>query len=469
MTDEIVTWSAAELGRRIAARDVSSLEATRAYLARIERVDPLVNAYITVTAERALEDAARADAELAHGLSRGPLHGVPIALKDLYATAGIRTTAGSKVLESWIPEADCTAARLLREAGTVLLGKLNTHEFAAGYTTENPWYGPTRNPWNRDRIPGGSSGGSGAAIAAQLAAATLGTDTGGSIRVPAAFCGCVGLKPTFGRVSKAGVVPLSFVFDHAGPIVATVEDAAVVLDAIAGYDPADATTVRTPVDAYTAQLGAGVRGLRVGVPRADLFEGIEDEVAEALEVAIAVVRGLGADVREVALPGVQDVVRAWSPIATAEVIEYHRPDYERAPESYSPGLASWVASPPPDSLGVAAAWRTVRAFSEELRGLLESVDVLLTPAAPIEAPPIGRATYRVRDRELSGNAALGRFMMPFNAAGVPALVQPCGVTGSGLPVGMQWVGRPFDEATVLRAGAAFEGATDWHRRRPDLG
>src|SRR6185312_5889130 len=244
---------------------------TQAYLDRIAQLNPLINAYITVTADRALEDARRADAELAAGKSRGPLHGIPIALKDLYETAGIRTTAGSKVFAGYIPEHDSTAARKLREAGSVLLGKTNTHEFAWGTTTNNPHYGATHNPWDTTRIPGGSSGGSGAAIAAHLAAGTIGSDTGGSIRVPASMCGCVGVKPSFGRVSAAGVMPLARTFDHVGPLARTVEDAAILLGAIAGYDPADALTVAVPVPDYRGALRDRVTGVRVGVPHSTLW------------------------------------------------------------------------------------------------------------------------------------------------------------------------------------------------------
>ena len=267
-------------------RALSPLELTDAYLQRIAQQNPRVNAYITVTAERALADARRATDELAAGRTRGPLHGIPVALKDLFDTAGIRTTAGAKIHADHVPAADCTVARRLREAGTILLGKLNTHEYAYGVTTNNPHFGPARNPWDLERIPGGSSGGSGAAIAAGLATVTLGTDTGGSIRMPASVCGVVGLKPTYGRVSKACVFPLSYLFDHVGPLTRTVEDAALVLHVIAGYDPADPTTVRTAVDDYTAVLGGGLRGLRIGVPRPFFFAQLDDEFAATVERAL---------------------------------------------------------------------------------------------------------------------------------------------------------------------------------------
>jgi aspartyl-tRNA(Asn)/glutamyl-tRNA(Gln) amidotransferase subunit A len=248
---ELCGLTIARAAKALRAREFSPLELTESYLRRIEQLNPRVNAYITVTAERARADARRATEEFAAGRIRGPLHGIPVALKDLFETEGIRTTGGARIHASHVPAQDCPVARQLRDAGTILLGKLNTHEYAYGVTTNNPHFGATRNPWNLERIPGGSSGGSGAAIAAGLATATIGTDTGGSIRMPASVCGVVGLKPTYGRVSKAGVLPLSYLFDHAGPITRTVEDAALVLNAIAGYDPSDATTVRAPVDDYT--------------------------------------------------------------------------------------------------------------------------------------------------------------------------------------------------------------------------
>src|SRR5258706_4181423 len=285
----------ARAAKALRARELSPLELTESYLRRIERLNPRINAYITVTAERARADARRATEDFAAGRVRGPLHGIPVALKDLFETEGIRTTGGAKIHADYVPTQDCTVAKRLRDAGTILLGKLNTHEYAYGVTTNNPHFGPTRNPWNLSHIPGGSSGGSGAAIGAGLATATTGTDTGGSIRMPASVCGVVGLKPTYGRVSKAGGLPLSYLFDHAGPITRTGGDAALVLEAIAGYEPGDPTTVRTPVDDYTRELGAGLRGVRVGVPRGYFFDRLEDEVGAGVEQAIAELRLLGAD------------------------------------------------------------------------------------------------------------------------------------------------------------------------------
>jgi aspartyl-tRNA(Asn)/glutamyl-tRNA(Gln) amidotransferase subunit A len=286
--NDLTALSIAEAGALIVRRQVSPVELTDAYLAQLERQNPLLNAYVTVTGDAAREEARAAEREIGSGTYRGPLHGIPIALKDLYDTKGIRTAAGSKILWDRVPDEDSAVTTLLRAAGAISLGKTNTHEFAYGVTTNNPHFGATRNPWNPDCIPGGSSGGSGAAVAAGMAAMAMGSDTGGSIRIPAALCGTVGLKATHGRVSTAGVIPLSWTLDHAGPLTRTVEDAALVLNAIAGYDPNDAMTVPMPVDDYTRDLAAGVRGLRLGVPRAGFFEAIDPEVARAVEEAIGV-------------------------------------------------------------------------------------------------------------------------------------------------------------------------------------
>lgn len=458
----------ARAARALRAKEVSPLELTAAYLARIEKLDPRVNAYITVTAERALADARLMTDELSAGKSRGPLHGIPVGLKDLYETAGIRTTGGAKIHADHVPARDCMVARRLRDAGTVLLGKLNTHEYAYGVTTNNPHFGATHNPWNLDHIPGGSSGGSGAAIAAGLAAATMGTDTGGSIRMPASVCGVVGMKPTYGRVSKAGVLPLSYLFDHAGPLTRTVEDAALMLNAIAGYDPADATTVRTPVADYTAGLGEGLRGLRIGIPRPFFFAQLDDEVAAAVEQAIAELRKLGAEVHDVEIPGVEGGVGAVFGLVLAEAQEIHADALRTRPADFGADVRALLLTPTPDAPSLMLALRARDTLTTAMRCALASVDLLVTPTTPIVAARIGQETIRYGGVEESVLFAMIRCTAPFNATGLPALSLPCGFTRAGLPVGLQIAGRPFDEATVLRAGHAYEQATAWHTRKPRL-
>jgi aspartyl-tRNA(Asn)/glutamyl-tRNA(Gln) amidotransferase subunit A len=387
---ELPGLTIARAAKALRAREFSPLELTEAYLRRIERLNLRVNAYITVTAERARADARRATEELAKGQGRGPLHGIPIALKDLYETAGIRTTGGAKIHADHVPAHDCTVARRLRDAGTILLGKLNTHEYAYGATTNNPHFGPTRNPWNLEHIPAGSSGGSGAAIAAGLATATP-APNGGSIRMPASVCGVVGLKPSYGRVSKAGVLPLSYLFDHAGPITRTVEDAALVLNAIAGYDPADATTVRTPVPDFTAELGGGLRGLRVGVPRGYFFERLDGEVGAAVESAIASC-ALGADLRDVAIPGVEAGLGALFGIVLAEAQEIHAASLRARRADFGADVLALLASPAPDAASLMSGLRARDALSAAMRVALESIDVLVTPTTLIAAARIGERT-----------------------------------------------------------------------------
>lgn len=465
---ELCGLSVARAARALRAGELSPIELTEAYLDRIERLNPRLNAYVTVTAERARADARRATDELVAGRARGPLHGIPIGLKDLYETAGIRTTAGAKIHADHVPAEDCAVARRLRDAGTILLGKLATHEYAYGVTTTNPHFGPTRNPWDLDRIPGGSSGGSGAAIAAGLAGATMGTDTGGSIRMPASVCGVVGMKPTYGRVSKAGVIPLSYLFDHTGPITRTVEDAAIVLNIVAGYDPSDPTTVRTRVPDFTAELSADLRGLRVGVPRAYFFDRLDDEVRAGVEDAISELRRLGAEVREVAIAGVELGTGATFGLVLAEAQEIHAESLRTRRGDFGADVLQILENPTPDPATLMLALRARDALATAMRRVLETVDVLVTPSTAIPAAPIGHETVRLGDGEDSILFAMIRCTAPFNAAGLPALSLPCGFTRGGLPIGLQIAGRPFDETTVLRVGHAYEQATDWHRRIPAL-
>ena len=453
---------------QIRERRLSPLELTTAYLARIERLNPKINAYVTVTAERALADARRATEEISKGGPRTPLHGIPIALKDLFETAGIRTTAGAKFFADYVPKADCTAAHRLREAGAVLLGKLNTHEFAYGVTTDNPHFGTTRNPWDPSRIPGGSSGGSGAAIAASLAVATLGTDTGGSIRIPSSLCGAVGLKPTYGRVSKAGVFPLSYLFDHPGPISRSVEDAALVLETIAGYDPGDPASVRVAVEPYARELGRGVKGLRVGVPRRHFYDRLDREVAAAVEAALGTLRGLGAEVRDIDLTSSETGILSLFAIVLAEARQIHAERLASRPEDFGRDVMAILSHDLPKSAEVVAALEETYKLSAAMRVALESVDVLVTPTTPVPAVKIGQETVRHGGSEESTIFTMIRCTAPFNATHLPALSLPCGFTREGLPIGLQIAGRPFDESTVLMAGHAYEQATEWHKRRPDL-
>lgn len=465
---DVANLSIAGAARALRDREFSPLELTDAYLRRIEQHNPVVNAYITVTAERARDDAHRATGEFAAGKVRGPLHGIPIAHKDLYETAGIRTTGGSKIHANHVPEADCTVARKLREAGTILLGKLNTHEYAYGVTTNNPHYGATRNPWDLERSPSGSSGGSGAAIAAGLAAATTGSDTGGSIRMPASVCGVVGLKPTYGRVSKAGVLPLSYRYDHTGPLTRTVEDSALMLNVIAGYDPSDPASARMPVEDFSAALGKGVRGLRIGVPRGYFFDYLEDDIASAIQFAIDVLVQMGAQVRDVELPGVAEGLGGTFGYVLAEAQDIHAASLRQRPEDFGLDVREMLTSYLPGTAELIAGQRAVGALTAAMCNMLETVDVLLTPTTPITAVRIGQESVAYGGVEESVLGAMIRCTAPFNATHLPALSLPCGFNRDGLPIGLQIAGRPFDEGTVLRVGHTYEQATDWHLRTPFL-
>lgn len=459
MADDLTLLTIAEAAGRIQRREVSPVELTEAYVARIERLNPSINAYVTVTAERARAEAAAAEQAVASGSYRGPLHGIPIGLKDLYDTAGIETAGGSKVLKGRVPEKDSTAARKLSEAGAVLLGKTNTHEFAWGTTTNNPHTGATHNPWNLERIPGGSSGGSGAAIAARMAAGTLGTDTGGSIRIPAALCGCVGLKPTWGRASKAGVLPMSWQFDHPGPIVKSVEDAAIVLQAMAGYDADDFATAPVPVPDYREGLDHGIKGLRIGVPREQFFGLLDGEVRVAIEGVIEALRGLGAEIVDEFAPGFtrEQTNQAWA-VCLAESRAYHAPWLESQRDDYSAELLGVLALPLPDATGLADAYRAVYDVREGMRRAFERVDLMVTPGTMRPASVIGEEEVEVDGVKVSTGTAFAGMTLPFNIGGVPAITLPCGLSSEGLPMSVQLAAGPWNEAGVLRAAFALEGA-----------
>jgi aspartyl-tRNA(Asn)/glutamyl-tRNA(Gln) amidotransferase subunit A len=449
-----------ELGRRYRAREVSPVDVAAAHLARIERLDKTLSSYVTVTPERALADARAAEAAIRAGVA-GPLAGIPVAYKDLYATQGIRTTAGSALLADWVPDHDATCVSRLQQAGMVMLGKLITHEFAFGIQFRGHRFLPARNPWNLDHIPGGSSSGSGAALAAGLTVGALGSDTGGSIRGPAAFCGIVGLKPTYGRVSRAGVVTLSWTLDHTGPMARSVEDSALMLQALAGHDAADPASSREPVPDYAARLRQGIGGLRVGVPRDYFFHDVKPEVAEAFEAAMATLRRLGAKVRDVRIPSIW-AAPAFMVIMLAEAFAYHARDLRERPHLYGEVLREkLMAGALLTGDEYIQAQRLRARLRADMHQALSEVDLLATPTTTGTAPAFSAV--------LDPNSPFARSnMAPFNMAGLPALALPCGFAPSGLPISLQLAGRPFDEVTVLRAGHAYEQATEWHRRRPPV-
>ena len=467
--DELTLLSIAEAGERLRRRTLSPVELTRAYLARIQAEDGAARCYITVLQDQALAAAAEAEQEIAGGGYRGPLHGIPIALKDLVMTRGIRTTCGSRILKDWVPDADATVAARLTEAGAILLGKLNMHEFAYGPTGLNPHYGTPANPWGRDRMPGGSSSGSGAAVATGLCAGALGTDTGGSVRIPASLCGIVGLKPTYGRVSRAGVIPLAWSLDHIGPMTRTVTDTALLLQALAGHDPADPSTAAIAVPDYRRALDGDARGLRVGIVREVFFERLNPDVRAAVEGAVRALEGLGVRVEEIRLPRIHHAGPATFAIITAESMAYHEAYLKTRASEYGADVrARLLTGQFVLATQYLKAQRARQVLRAEVDGVLTTVDALLLPTTPIPAPRTDEREATVDGAREDVRAWLTRCTRPINLTGHPALSVPCGLTADGLPVGLQLVGRHFDEATLLRLGRAYETVSPLRDRRPSL-
>ncbi len=459
---EILDFDVATLGEKIHAKSLSPVEVTEAYLERIDARQESLLAYITVTADDARAAARKAETEIVAGNWRGPFHGIPIALKDLCNTKGVLTTGGSKILGDFVPDFDCTVWARLREAGAILLGKLNLHEFASGATNTNPHWGTCRNPYDRERIPGGSSGGSAAAIVAKMAAATIGTDTGGSIRIPAAFCGCVGMKQTWGRVSRFGVLPLADSLDHAGPITRTVRDAALMLQVIAGHDPHDSTSSDAPVPAYAQALKGDLKGVRVGIIK-ELMTGLSDEVAESFNGALRQMRILGADLEEVTIPHIETASTIATNIMFAEAAEYHEQWMRTRAHDYGSDVRRMLeAGMMTPAIYYVRAQRARAAILAETLEALDHFTVLAAPTAAIPAPRIDVGSRALTDsgQQIDMVAAVLRFTAPFNVTGQPALALPTGMTPAGLPVSMQIIGKPFDEATVFRVADAFERVRD---------
>lgn len=460
-TVDLGYMSIAEAAAGYRRRAFSPVEVTRALLERIERLDPVLHAFVTVTGDRAMAEARDAEARLVRGDDASPLLGIPVAHKDIYATAGIRTTAGSALLTDWSPDRDATAVTRWQEAGTVMLGKLITHEFAIGIQWPGEHLPPACNPWDVERIPSGSSSGSGAALAAGLCMGATGSDTGGSIRGPAAFCALTGLKPTYGRASRAGVVSLSWSLDHVGPMARSAYDCALLLQPLAGYDPLDPASATAAVDDYTARIDDGVRGLRIGVPRRYFFDEVTPEVAEAIEEALRLFRSLGAEVREVDIPSIE-AANAGILIMLVEAFAYHQDDLRDRPELFGRVAGRMFRAGGLFTGGEYLQAQRLRSrLREDVAAVFREVDLLVTTVAPEPATTF-EETYATPRRRQS-------LTIPFNMTGSPALALPSGFTDGGLPLGMQIVGPAFSEALVLRAGHAYQRETDWHLRRPPIG
>ncbi|MFZ0771646.1 MAG: amidase [Candidatus Sulfotelmatobacter sp.] len=448
-----------ELAPRLRRKEVSPLELTRACLDRIEKLNPALNAFITVTPESALAEARAAEIEISRGEWRGPLHGIPVALKDLIDTAGTRTTAASALYQDRVPTEDAEVVRRLREAGAVILGKNNLHECAYGGSSLISFFGDVHNPWDTGHIAGGSSGGSAAAVAAGLCYAAIGTDTAGSIREPAALCGCVGIKPTYGRVSVRGVIPLSWSLDHVGPLAATVGDAAGLLQAIAGYDALDVGSADVPVADYVSGLGDATKNLRVGVPRSYFYDDVDDEVRAAVEQALGVI-GTLAEVREVRIEEMQIEVPTDRTVQTAEAYAFHAGTAASTPDLYLPETLRRIRKG--ENISAAEYIQRRRELEQARRhaqGIFDKVDLLVTPTTPIAAPAIAdlkKDPAALRPAEL----VLLRNTRPFNVWGLPAISVPCGFTKGGLPIGLQIAGAHWREDLVLRLAHAYEKAVN---------
>ena len=454
---ELCILTLGELAALLRGKQVSPVEVTQAYLERIETLDPTFNAYITVTAEQALAEARRCEEEILHGDYRGPLHGIPIALKDLYDTAGVPTTAASRIYAQRVPDEDATSVARLRATGAVILGKTNLHEFAYGVTTASSFLGPTRNPWDQARVPGGSSGGSGAAVAAGLCAAATGSDTGGSIRIPAALCGIVGLKPTYGRISCHGLLPLSWTLDHAGPMTRSVYGAAAMLTAMAGYDPRDPASADVPVPDFAAGLEEDVRDLRIGLDPQWALTGIHGEVRDAFEQVLKALEEMGAEIVEVSVPRVREGMEAALTILMAEATAIHEEFLRTRPDDYQPDVRARLEKGfDITGLDYARARRSGELLRRDFATLFQRIDLLATPMCGIVAPKLGQREVVIDGEAVPVMAPLTRYTRVFNLTGLPAISVPCGFSSEGLPIGLQLVGRAWDEATVLRAAYAYE-------------
>ena len=469
MNEERTGLTLTEISRRIHSREVSASHALEDVLEDIAHADDTINAFVTVLRDQALQEAEAADHMLLAGRHLGPLHGVPVAVKDILTMQGIRTTAGSKILSDWAPDFDATVVRRLRQAGAVIVGKTNLHEFAFGVTTENPHYGATRNPWNPDHVPGGSSGGSGAAVAMGMGYMAIGTDTGGSIRIPASLCGVTGIKPTYGRVSRYGCLPLSWSLDHVGPIARTAEDCARALQVLAGHDPLDPTSANRPVPDYLATLNDPIDGLTIAVPGEPFWDPIDPEVSAGVRAGIDALQQLGARVIEIEFPLVEELAAMQTSILFADAAAYHHRWMRERPQDYDPrvlaGLQQGAVVPAIDYIN---AQRLRSVLRDRMAEVYRRADLLALPTTPITAPRIGHAleTITVGNGQLQATRALTRNMSPFNLLGVPAMTVPCGFSNDMLPIGLQIAGRAFEEATVLRAGHAYQQVTDWHTWRP---
>lgn len=456
--EELLTYDIAGIAKLIKEKKVSPVEVAIQQLERIAEVDPLLNSYITIDREEVLEQAKKAEMEIEAGAYRGPLHGVPIGLKDLIYTQNLKTTMGSEIYQHYVPVFDATVVEKLKEAGAIIVGKLNTHQFAYGPTGDRSYYGPVHNPYHLEKMTGGSSSGSAVAVSACLCYGSLGTDTGGSVRVPASFCGVVGMKPTYGRVSKQGVFPLSWTLDHVGPLTRTVTDNAILLNALAGYDPKDPSSIDRETEDFTRDLGKGIEGLSLGLPTTFYFEDMNAEVRRVMDATIEVLRDMGAVTKPVELPNLEKFTDAHRVILRSEAYAVHEQHLKDYPDQWDDEVKERLYTAL-DTMGYefAQALQTRQQAKDEFNQALEEVDVILAPTLPILPPNINERHVDIE--KYAGQHirwSIIKLTAPTNLNGFPSLSVPCGFSAEGMPIGLQIIGREFDEALLYRIGYALE-------------
>jgi aspartyl-tRNA(Asn)/glutamyl-tRNA(Gln) amidotransferase subunit A len=463
MPEALISRPIHQLAPLLQKKEISPVELFNEAVERVHQLQPKLNSFITVTEQEGRKAATEAESEIRKGHYRGPLHGIPISIKDLFATRGVRTTAGSKVLAQWIPDYDATAVARLHQAGMVLVGKTHMHEFAYGVTSDNPHYGPARNPWDPTRVPGGSSGGSAAAVASSQCAASLGSDSGGSIRTPAAVCGVVGLKPTYGRVSRYGAVPLAWSLDHVGPLTKSVEDAAIMLAAIAGPDPMDPSSSSRPIPDYRKDMRGSIRGLRLGVPRQYFFEHVDPEIQKLVGAAIHQLESMGATLVEVDIPDLENCSAMEAHITLAEATSYHEPYLKKQADDYGPTVRTNLeAGRYLLATDYVKSQRARTLLQHNFNEAFKRAEVIVSPTLPALPPLVGEVWVQSGDLREHVIDAFLRFNIPYDLTGFPAISIPCGLGSTGLPIGLQIAGKAFDETTVLRVANAYEQSTEWH-------
>ena len=467
--DDLTQFTVTQLGSLIRRLEISPVEVAEAFLRRIDALEPRLNAFITRVDDHALQSAREAEAEILRGQYRGPFHGIPVGLKDLFWTKDIRTTSGSLIDGDFVPMEDSAVASRIKAAGAYCIGKLHMTEYAFDGTSLNHHYGPAHNPWDTTRMAGGSSSGPGVAVASGEVPIALGTDTGGSVRVPSALCGITGLKPTFGLISRFGVTPLSWSMDHVGPMARTVRDVALALDMLAGHDPRDQGSAQTPAQDYLAELDRGMRGVRVGVPREFIWEIMDLEIEQAFRAALAHMESLGARIQEVSVPDMGLINAAGSVVQTAEAATIYRSRVLGQGQHFDPVIRRRMES----GLFISAeAYLHAQQVRAKLKGrLLEvmgQVDLLVTPTTAIAAPDISQERVNVSGQNVPTREALLRITRVFSTVGLPAISVPCGFTKGGLPIGLQLVSEPFSESRLLRVAQAYQDSTAWHNSRPQV-